>query len=207
MRDDFSEDVKRVLAQRASNTCSRCEATTSGPQDNPSKFVNVGVAAHITAASPDGARYDPTLTPEQRRSAENGIWLCQTCAKLVDNDAVQFPTKILNAWKTVREYNASRALGQTPTPRTETENEKKCRKIADWVGKKVMLVKMPNQREQMSMGPRPWAPIHTSVLDCNEFFVTLNADGWDKPQTIPLDNIKFGWDSRMNCIEILQYSH
>jgi hypothetical protein len=105
-RDDyFPEEVKRVLANRAANVCSnpRCGATTSGPQEDPTKALNIGVAAHITAASPGGARYDESLTAEQRKDARNGIWLCQNCAKLVDNDETQFPVEYLRAWKTMRD--------------------------------------------------------------------------------------------------------
>ena len=50
------------------------------------KSVNVGEAAHITAAAPGGKRYDPSLTPEDRRAASNGMWLCELCAKLIDTD-------------------------------------------------------------------------------------------------------------------------
>jgi hypothetical protein len=52
--------------------------------------IDVGVAAHITAASPGGPRFDPNLSDKERASATNGIWLCQNCAKLIDNDVAQF---------------------------------------------------------------------------------------------------------------------
>jgi len=85
MRDDFPIDVKRSLALRVRHTCSNpdCLAPTAGPQDDPSGTVNIGVAAHITAAASGGKRFDPNLTPEQRGSIDNGIWLCQNCAKLI----------------------------------------------------------------------------------------------------------------------------
>jgi hypothetical protein len=53
MRDDFAEQVKRTLAARVGNLCSNpdCQALTSGPQDDPTKVLNVGVAAHISAAT------------------------------------------------------------------------------------------------------------------------------------------------------------
>src|SRR5579871_1727431 len=56
MRDDFSEEVKRTLAARVNYFCSNpdCRAQTTGPQVDPSKVLNVGVAAHITAASDGG---------------------------------------------------------------------------------------------------------------------------------------------------------
>jgi hypothetical protein len=52
-RDDFALSVKKVLAQRVGARCSNpnCRQQTSGPQFDPAKALNVGVAAHITAAA------------------------------------------------------------------------------------------------------------------------------------------------------------
>jgi hypothetical protein len=71
MADDFSTPVKKALADRVGHLCSNleCRALTTGPQDDPGKAVNLGVAAHITAASIGGPRYDPDLVPEERSSA------------------------------------------------------------------------------------------------------------------------------------------
>jgi hypothetical protein len=115
MSDDFSETVKRVLASRVGNQCSRpgCRALTSGPKEDPAKAVNVGVAAHITAASPGGPRYDPGLLPEERSGPENGIWLCQNDAKLIDNDAARFTVDVLKKWKRDAEAEASSRVGKT----------------------------------------------------------------------------------------------
>jgi hypothetical protein len=204
MRDEFTADVKQVLANRANQTCSNpdCETTTSGPQDDPSKSLNIGVAAHITAASPGGARYDANLTSEQRCSATNGIWLCQNCAKLADNDETQFPTDVLKAWKTIREHNARMNIGQTASRRTETEADKKLRALREWVGRRVMLVKMPTPQQAMSLGERPWGPFHVLVENATDLFVVIKGDGWDVSQSIPLENLKIGWNSKHQCIEI-----
>src|SRR5881296_3048246 len=101
MRDDFPTAVKETLARRVGMHCSNpeCRKPTSGPRAEPSQAVNIGVAAHITAASPGGPRYDPSLTPEERRSASNGIWLCQNCAHLIDTDKDRFSIDILRLWK------------------------------------------------------------------------------------------------------------
>lgn len=77
--------------------------------------MNVGVAAHITAASPGGKRYDVSLSTEQRRHANNAIWLCQYCAKLVDNDEVRFPVSVLQGWKRAAEVEAFAALAKIAT--------------------------------------------------------------------------------------------
>ena len=113
MREEFPEQIKRVLANRVGNRCSRCGALTSGPQADSSKALNVGVASHITAASPGGPRYNPALTPELRIGVENGIWLCQTCAKLIDNDIQLFTIELLQSWKSDAEGKALKAIGQT----------------------------------------------------------------------------------------------
>jgi hypothetical protein len=116
MRDDFSNPVKELLAKRVGYRCSNpdCGQATSGPQVDPQKVVNVGVAAHITAASPDGPRYDASLTSEQRKAAENGLWLCQKCGKLVDNDAGRYTVEKLQEWKSVAEETAIRELEGGP---------------------------------------------------------------------------------------------
>jgi len=115
MADDFSVPVKRVLASRVGNLCSNpeCRALTSGPQDDPEKTVNIGVGAHITAASPGGPRFDPDLLPEERSGPSNGVWLCQNCAKLVDNDPTRFTVDLLKEWKTNAEADARKRVGKT----------------------------------------------------------------------------------------------
>src|SRR5262249_31184433 len=90
-----------------------CQKMTCGPTEDPAHAVNIGVAAHITAASKGGPRYDPLLTEAQRSSAENGIWLCQNCAKLVDNDKDCYTTELLRQWKFRAEDVARKNCAQT----------------------------------------------------------------------------------------------
>jgi hypothetical protein len=108
-RDDFNEKVKQTLANRAGNICSNpeCKKPTFGPHTDPSKSINIGVAAHITAASPGGKRYDDSIYPYERESIENGIWLCQSCAKLIDSDEYKYTVNKIKDWKKIAENNAS----------------------------------------------------------------------------------------------------
>lgn len=123
MRDDFPAGVKDELAKRVSYLCSNpgCRQPTSGPKSSPSGTVNIGVAAHITAAAPGGPRHDPGLSTDERASTENGIWLCQTCAKLVDSDQSRYSVDKLAEWKSDAETAAARALEQRRAPATESE--------------------------------------------------------------------------------------
>lgn len=117
LRDEFSQTVKRALAQRVGLLCSNpiCMALTTGPQSDPSNVINVGVAAHITAAARGGPRFDSRLSDRDRASASNGIWLCQTCAKLIDSDCAAYPTYFLREWKARAEHDARARLGKTKT--------------------------------------------------------------------------------------------
>jgi hypothetical protein len=101
-RDDFTSRVREALSLRAGHRCSEpdCGQLTVGPsEESPMGVTNVGVAAHIAAASPGGPRYDPAMTPEQRASIENGIWLCSHHAALVDRDTVTYSVEVLHRWK------------------------------------------------------------------------------------------------------------
>ncbi len=205
MRDDFPESVKRLLAFRVSTTCSNpgCQADTSGPEVDPRKAVNVGVAAHITSAAPGGPRFNPDLTPEQRSSAENGIWLCQTCSKLVDDDVIAYPEKVLRAWKDLAEHYAMMKVGRAKIPRQESEAQRKAREILKWKDKRVMLVKLNTGRAVALLGLRAHSS-SVKVVDCTEHFVKVRGDGWDASRSLPLNDVELGHDDRLDCLELLE---
>lgn len=107
-RDDFTKAVIDRLAKRVGMKCSNpdCRMPTAGP-DAAGGVTNTGVAAHISAASPGGARYDESLTPEERSGSGNGIWLCQTHAKLIDDDELAFTPALLREWRDTAEHMAA----------------------------------------------------------------------------------------------------
>ncbi len=110
-RDDFKKRTKSDLALRASYLCSLCHKSTVGPSDEASNAVTmIGVAAHIAAAAPGpGARrYDPSMTPEERSSIDNGIWLCADCSIVIDRDEIRYTPEKLRALKL--KHEASRRL-------------------------------------------------------------------------------------------------
>jgi len=115
-RYPFPRNVRLVISQRVGGLCSRpgCNIHTTGPHSEPGKVIDTGVAAHITAASPGGPRFSPYLTNEQRKSPDNGIWLCQVHAKLIDSDAETYPEPLLREWKAWAEQEQhDRLLGIT----------------------------------------------------------------------------------------------
>ncbi|WP_246675066.1 HNH endonuclease [Mesorhizobium sp. B2-5-3] len=72
--------------------------------------MNIGIAAHITAASEGFARYDARLTREERKAPDNGIWLCSDHAHQIDHDEKAFPVELLHKWKKEAEERAFEQL-------------------------------------------------------------------------------------------------
>ena len=101
-RDDFSPTTKDLLAKRAGYMCAfpGCRRLTVGPsEDRATQTTMVGVAAHITAASARGPRYDASLLSEERSSERNGIWTCQTHGKLIDDNPSVHTVEEIARWK------------------------------------------------------------------------------------------------------------
>ena len=102
-RDDFNSKTVETLAKRASFICSnpdcRC-LTLAASELDERKFIYNGVAAHITAASEGGPRFDPTKTSEERSDISNGVFLCTNCSVIIDkNNGIDFTVKQLLSWK------------------------------------------------------------------------------------------------------------
>jgi len=118
-RADFSEPTKRVIAERSSYKCSfpDCNITTLGPSENPNKSEKTGIAAHIYAAAEGGPRGTGGLSFEERRSPDNGIWLCCDHAKLIDNNnGAGFPAETLRSYKALREARTMHEQRGISTP-------------------------------------------------------------------------------------------
>lgn len=129
-RDDFTPKTKLQIAKRAGWHCSdpSCRRLTIGANSDGTDEINLGVAAHICAAAPGGPRYDPNQTPAQRKSADNGIWMCQLHGTAVDAKDSKFTVELLREWKAQAQKDAWRAThyGEGPLApawRTPTEGE------------------------------------------------------------------------------------
>ena len=125
-RDEFSAATIRKLHENAGGRCSSptCRKFTFGPAGDPKRRTNIGVAAHIVAAAGKGPRADPSLTPEQRKSIENGIWLCQNCGKAVDSDVSRYTIEQLTQWKhEAEDMAAAEIVSSGPSRRREESLE------------------------------------------------------------------------------------
>jgi energy-coupling factor transporter ATP-binding protein EcfA2 len=108
-RAEFSAATRKILAERAGYQCSvlNCGRSTVGPGQGQA-VVNIGMAAHIYAASPGGPRGTGGLSAAERREPENGIWCCYIHGKAIDSNAGDgFSAIQLKAWKRLHEARKS----------------------------------------------------------------------------------------------------
>lgn len=110
-RDEFNQRTKDILAKRTGYKCSfpSCWSNTIGPSnESTSPIDSTGMACHIYAAAPGkGAkRYKKDMTHEERKSENNGIWMCYKHGKQIDNDEERFTAEMLFQWKQIAETRA-----------------------------------------------------------------------------------------------------
>lgn len=98
---DFPAPLIRTLEQQAASRCCNpgCGQPTRAQSWDGTNAISIGTAAHIHAAAPGGARYDAGMTPDERKSTDNGIWMCRNCGTLIDADQGGFPADLLREWK------------------------------------------------------------------------------------------------------------
>jgi len=61
------------------------------------------------------------MPSEVRRSTDNGIWLCEMCARLVDGDPDRYAASVLRCWKADSEELASVEIGRPVMPSAELQ--------------------------------------------------------------------------------------
>ncbi len=139
--DDFPPKTITALQRRAAFVCANpdCRRLTIAPSEHDdTACIYVGVAAHITAASEGGPRYDKNLTPEQRSHITNGIFLCAFCSVMVDkNNGIDFPPPILSKWKEQHEAWVGENLNKQPGAITELAGIHEAVGIGDVTGLKI----------------------------------------------------------------------
>jgi hypothetical protein len=80
-------------------------------QEREERMFLVGQRTHIRAAFPNGPRYDPTMSDDERRDFVNLILLCIPRHSQVDRiHPERYPIEILLRWKTQREAAPREAL-------------------------------------------------------------------------------------------------
>lgn len=123
MRDNFTKETKETLAKRVAWKCSfpGCGRITVGPgHETNVSTLNLGEAAHIHAASPNGPRPNTEMSSAERRSINNGIWMCRTHARLIDADHTNYSASTIKQWKVLAEKNTYKQLMKLEKDPTNT---------------------------------------------------------------------------------------
>lgn len=108
----FTQKTTSALEKRAANQCSfpGCEAVTSGPSSESDIAVsNSGTACHIYAASdgPAARRVGHSMSVDQLKHINNGIWMCATHGRLIDTDECTYTPQTLMDWRRIAERKTS----------------------------------------------------------------------------------------------------
>ncbi len=115
-RDNFSEKTRWQIARLAGGVCAYpgCQAVTFGATEDATKVLDIGIAAHICAASPGGPRYDSSMTSANRASSANGIWMCSDHGRAIDADPQHHTVALLRQWKREAEHAAFLRVTRQP---------------------------------------------------------------------------------------------
>ena len=127
IRDDFSQPIKNTLKMRAAFICSNpnCKKMTIAPSpENEEKVQYIGIAAHITAATEGGPRFDESLSKEKRKSINNAIFLCGNCSIMIDkNNGIDYKKEVLFEWKKSHDEWVLKQLNKTINTNTNVRVE------------------------------------------------------------------------------------
>lgn len=114
-KTDFSLVTIKKLSMRAGYKCCYlgCGQATIGPslEKGNTDVSNTGVGAHIFSASrsKNAKRRQPdSMTDQEISSINNGICMCQTHGKYIDDDEVTFTVEQLKKWKSIGENIAKK---------------------------------------------------------------------------------------------------
>jgi hypothetical protein len=74
--------------------------------------VRSGKSCHIHSVGPGGPRYKSGMSDRECASFENGIWLCDKCAREIDDNKSQYSAETLRIWKKEAEDYVSELVTQ-----------------------------------------------------------------------------------------------
>lgn len=110
---EFSPAVREVVAGRSGYKCAlpECGRLTIGPGP-PGKAEVSGVCSHIFSAALNGPRGRGGLSPDELKSAANGIWTCGSHAALIDKSkGVRYPAEVLRSFRDLHETRVAHEQG------------------------------------------------------------------------------------------------
>ena len=106
-----SSRVKIMLALNSGGICAYpgCGVQLVVEREEDKDF-HIGEAAHIYGENPGSARYDESMTDDQRNSLRNLVYLCPTVHVRIDKDVDNWPPQKLQKMKVNHEMKIRQAI-------------------------------------------------------------------------------------------------
>lgn len=99
----------KVLYMLSGGKCAKCKQPLFLTKAD-GNVSNLSEMAHICGEKSDAARYDETMTDEQRQSYSNLMAMCPKCHKEIDDDEQKYTVPILNKMKEEHEQTVMQML-------------------------------------------------------------------------------------------------
>ena len=96
---DVTPSTKVLLAYESGGVCPKCCCGLLEGAIGCSSPANAGQCAHIRGEKPGAARFDSTMTAEERRAFDNLLYLCARCHTIVDAQREHYTVEVLAEMK------------------------------------------------------------------------------------------------------------
>lgn len=133
MSTSISPIIGKILAFKSGNICAfpGCTQRLAVDGNNIKGASILGEIAHIAGEKPKAARYDSSMTPQQRNALDNLIYLCPTHHTWIDKPGNTYTVETVTNWKQEHETRIDQAIMDCVPDVTFAELEIVAKAIAD----------------------------------------------------------------------------
>lgn len=105
MSSDMGKMDWKILCAKSGNRCAlpNCRTILVEDATKTDGASLIAEAAHIKGENPGSARYDASMTDEERNCCKNRILLCPSCHTKIDKQQNAYPVELLQRYKTEHE--------------------------------------------------------------------------------------------------------
>jgi hypothetical protein len=94
IKKSISQSDIKILWGKSGNKCAKCRTDLIQEEKEDNKY-HIGEMAHIKGENPTSARYDPSMTDDERNGYNNLILLCRNCHLRIDKNCEEFTVEKL----------------------------------------------------------------------------------------------------------------
>lgn len=130
----YKPSVVRRLDTLSGNECAHPDCSKKLVAEDGISIISK--ICHIAAASPEGPRYDQSMTDDDRREFDNLILLCDEHHVMIDNkqNETLYPTELLKKWKIDHQKKVLEALSGKDLL---SKNPLALNKVINFIGRKI----------------------------------------------------------------------